>query len=112
VEANPRWNRPDWDWLERGKKPPEPEDEIEISSDLSPEAALAYYRSLSKEEREEVRSVPGHLGAWKLSMGDGYYIHAGNLAGGHVSHGCVRVTPQDLSVIHELIPVGSSVFIY
>jgi len=112
VEANPRWNRPDWDWLERGKKPPKPEDMIEISNSLSPAAAMAFYRSLSKEERERVRSVPGHLGAWKLSMGDGYYIHAGNLAGGHVSHGCVRVTPQDLTVIQELIKVGSSVFIY
>lgn len=112
VESNPRWNRPDWDWLERGKKPPKPEDVIQIPSNLGPGAAMAFYRGLSKEEKERVRSIPGHLGAWKLGLGDGIYIHSGNIQGGQVSHGCIRVLPQDLTTIHELIKVGCSVFIY
>jgi hypothetical protein len=112
VESNPRWNRPDWYWLERGKKPPKPDEVIHIPSDLPPGQAMAYYRSLSKEEREKVRSEPGHLGAWKLGLGDGIYIHSGNITGGQVSHGCIRVLSPDLTIIHELIKTGSSVFIY
>ena len=112
VESNPYWNRPDWYWLERGKKPPKPEEVIEIPRNLSPAQAMAYLRTLSKAERERVRSEPGHLGAWKLGLGDGIYIHSGNIAGGRVSHGCIRVLAPDLTVIQELIKVGSSVFIY
>jgi lipoprotein-anchoring transpeptidase ErfK/SrfK len=63
------------------------------------------------------RRVPEALGPYKLDTGDGYLIHGTNLfnedtVGGLVSHGCVRLTNEDLEKLYPLVPVGTPVYIF
>ena len=63
------------------------------------------------------RLVPDALGPYKLDTGDGYLIHGTHLyneesVGQAVSHGCVRMTNEDLAVLYGLVPVGTPVFIF
>lgn len=63
------------------------------------------------------RRVPDALGPFKLDTGNGYLIHGTNLynedtIGGLVSHGCVRMTNEDLERLYPLVPVGTPVFIF
>jgi hypothetical protein len=63
------------------------------------------------------RLVPDALGPYKLDMGDGYLLHGTNLfnedtIGDAVSHGCVRLTNEDLSRLYPMVPVGTPVFIF
>ena len=63
------------------------------------------------------RSVPDALGPYKLDTGDGYLIHGTNVyteesVGEAVSHGCVRMTNEDLSELYSIVPVGTRVYIF
>jgi len=63
------------------------------------------------------RLVPDALGPFKLDMGDGYLLHGTNIfnedtIGDAVSHGCVRLTNEDLDRLYHLVPVGTPVFIF
>lgn len=63
------------------------------------------------------RLVPEALGPYKLDTGDGYLIHGTHLynedsVGQAVSHGCVRMTNDDLTALYPLVPVGTPVFIF
>ena len=65
----------------------------------------------------EQRKVPGALGPYKLDLGDGYLIHGTNpfnedTIGGAVSHGCVRLTNDDVDRLYHLVDTGVAVFIY
>jgi hypothetical protein len=65
----------------------------------------------------EQRSVPEALGPFKLDTGDGYLIHGTNIfneesIGDAVSHGCVRMTNEDLERLYPMVPVGTKVFIF
>ncbi|HEX6132906.1 MAG TPA: L,D-transpeptidase [Longimicrobiales bacterium] len=65
----------------------------------------------------EQRAVPDALGPYKLDTGDGYLIHGTNLfteesIGEAVSHGCVRMTNEDLERLYPMVPVGTRVFIF
>lgn len=60
------------------------------------------------------RRVPNALGAFKLDLGDGYLIHGTHLynkdsVGQAVSHGCVRLEPDDLESLYDRVPVGTIV---
>jgi lipoprotein-anchoring transpeptidase ErfK/SrfK len=63
------------------------------------------------------RKVPNALGPYKLDMGDGYLIHGTHLyneesIGDAVSHGCVRMTNEDLARLYPLVPRGTPVIIF
>ena len=65
----------------------------------------------------EQRAVPDALGPYKLDTGDGYLIHGTNIfneesIGDAVSHGCVRMTNEDLEELYHQVPVGTAVFIF
>ena len=61
------------------------------------------------------RKFAGVLGTHRLNLGDGYAIHGTNepeTIGHSVSHGCVRLTNGDIATLYQLVPVGTTVFIY
>ena len=61
------------------------------------------------------RRVPGQLGKYRLVLGDGVGIHGTPDTGsvGHaVTHGCMRVHDDDLSWLHDHIPIGTHVYIF
>jgi hypothetical protein len=63
------------------------------------------------------RQVTNALGPYKLDMGEGYLIHGthddnSSSIGQAVSHGCVRMRNDDLSVLYGLVSPGTPVFIY
>jgi len=88
-EQSPVWHKPDWAFVEEGLPIP-------------PEGA--------KERYER-----GVLGDYALHLGDGYMIHGTlytRLLGMPVTHGCVRLDDETLSLVYRNLGVGSAVFIY
>ncbi|HVA66263.1 MAG TPA: L,D-transpeptidase [Elusimicrobiota bacterium] len=86
--ANPLWRKPDWAYVEEGQPIPPPD---------SPE-----------------RLVSGELGAYLLSLGDGYLIHGvkdEKTLGRPASHGCVHLSAAALKELYNATPVGTPVFI-
>lgn len=86
---DPLWRKPDWAYVESGKKIPPPDDPSRI--------------------------VHGELGAYVLNLGNGYLIHGTKnekLLGRPASHGCVRLGADALKRVYELAPVGTRVFIF
>ena len=85
---NPTWVKPDWAFIEEGKKPPE-----------------------KREERME----SGVLGDYALGFGEGFFIHGTlytRLLGRSVTHGCIRVGDADLKAIFEAASIGTRIFIF
>jgi hypothetical protein len=61
------------------------------------------------------RKYAGVLGTHRLNLGNGYAIHGTNqpeTIGRSVSHGCIRVTNDDIARLYESIKVGTPVYIY
>ena len=86
---DPVWVKPDWAYVESKEPIPPPDDPN--------------------------RKVPGELGAYVLSLGDGYLIHGTKneeLLGRPASHGCVRLGADNLKKIYEAVPEGTKVYIY
>ncbi len=107
---NPVWNRPSWHWQEQGKSVPS--DFITFSPNMPEHERQEAYRILPSREKELVRSVPGALGRYSLGLGDGYYIHYGKGLGEAQSHGCIRLSSEDLEAIYRILSVGDPVYIY
>lgn len=88
-EEDPVWHRPDWAFVEEGKPVPSP----------------------GSPERDEY----GVLGAYAMSLGQGYMIHGTlyqRFLGMPVTHGCVRLGDEDLEAIFKALKIDSKVFIY
>lgn len=86
---NAPWIKPDWAYIEEGKKPP---------SARSPD-----------------RIEEGSLGEYQISIGDSYMLHGTlyqRFLGLPVTHGCVRLGDADLEVIFNSLEKGAKVFIY
>lgn len=86
---NPVWSKPDWAFIEEGLPVPPPGDP-------------------SRYEK-------GVLGAYKLSMADGYLLHGTlykRFLGMPVTHGCIRLGDDDLEAVYHTLEVGSYVYIY
>lgn len=86
---NPVWIKPDWAFVESKEPIPPPGD--------------------------PARRAEGELGAFVLSLGDGYLIHGTKyeeFLGTAVSHGCVRLGADNLKKLYETAPVGTKVYIY
>ena len=61
------------------------------------------------------RSVPGELGHYRLKLGDGYQIHGTPFQksiGTSASHGCIRMTDEDIEWMYRNVPVGTKVYLY
>ncbi len=86
--SNPIWKKPDWAFVEEGK-------------------------TLPKNPADRFES--GTLGKYALYLEDGYMIHGTlytRLLGRSVTHGCIRLGPDDLQAVWDAVPVGSSVYIF
>jgi lipoprotein-anchoring transpeptidase ErfK/SrfK len=61
------------------------------------------------------RKYKGVLGTHRLNLGDGYALHGTDkpeTIGRSVSHGCVRLRNEDIAKLYEMVPVGTTVYIY
>ncbi|MBI3603745.1 MAG: L,D-transpeptidase [Nitrospirae bacterium] len=86
--TNPVWVKPDWAFLEEGLKVP---------------------------KDQASRLEPGILGEYALGFGKGYFIHGTlytRLLGKNVTHGCIRLSDEDLRTVHRLSKVGTPVMIF
>ena len=86
--TNPVWVKPDWAFLEEGMSVPS-----------------------NPAERFE----PGILGDYALGFGKGYFIHGTlypRLLGKNVTHGCIRLSDDDLKTVYKLAKVGTPLMIF
>ena len=63
----------------------------------------------------ENRKVPGELGEFRLSIGDGVGIHGTpdkSSIGNAVTHGCMRLSDADIAWVYRRVPIGAKVYIY
>ncbi|MDB4879795.1 MAG: ErfK/YbiS/YcfS/YnhG family protein [Gemmatimonadetes bacterium] len=61
------------------------------------------------------RAIPGQLGHFRLKLGDGYQIHGTPFQksiGTAATHGCVRMTDEDIEWMYRNVPVGAKVYLY
>src|SRR5437899_7182359 len=61
------------------------------------------------------RHFQGVLGQYRLELGDGYGIHGTDepeKLGSSVSHGCVRLSDDDIAKLYAMANVGDTVIIY
>jgi lipoprotein-anchoring transpeptidase ErfK/SrfK len=61
------------------------------------------------------RSMQGELGHFRLKLGDGYQIHGTPYAasiGSSVTHGCMRLSDEDIEWVYQNVPVGTKVYLY
>ena len=95
MEKDPLWEAPDWHYVERGLKPPPPNDPS--------------------------RTMRGIMGNTAIFLGDGIAIHGTNQpqllmnpdpAARRVSHGCVRLTNENARELMQMVKVGTPVLIY
>lgn len=85
---NPVWVKPDWAFVEAGLTLPR-----------------------SPAERLE----PGVLGEYALGFGQGFFIHGtlyARLLGKNVTHGCIRLSDEDLRIVYKTAKVGTAVMIF
>jgi L,D-transpeptidase ErfK/SrfK len=86
--TNPVWVKPDWAFLEEGINVP-----------------------TNPAERVE----PGILGEYALGFGKGYFIHGTlypRLLGKNVTHGCIRLSDDDLRTVYKLTKIGTPLIIF
>lgn len=61
------------------------------------------------------RRVEGELGAYKLELGDGYMLHGtpyqGSL-GRAATHGCIRLSDEDIDYLFHTVRVGTPVHLF
>ncbi len=85
---NPVWVKPDWAFLEEG---------LDVPSNPA--------------ERVEA----GVLGEYALGFGKGYFIHGTlytRLLGKNVTHGCIRLSDDDLKAVYRLAKIGTPIMIF
>ncbi|WP_447978811.1 L,D-transpeptidase [Candidatus Nitrospira bockiana] len=86
--TNPVWVKPDWAFLEEGLSVPR-----------------------SRADRVE----PGILGDYALGFGKGFFIHGTlypRLLGKNVTHGCIRLSDEDLRAVYRLAKIGTPLLIF
>ena len=87
--VDPVWTKPDWAFIEEGKKVPAPDSPL-------------------RKER-------GTMGKYALDLGDRVMIHGTNdpkSIGRRASHGCIRLPKDMLALLWKEVPVGTEVFIF
>ena len=87
--VDPVWTKPDWAFVEEGKRIPPPDSPL--------------------------RKEKGTMGKYALDLGDRVMIHGTNdpkSIGRRVSHGCIRLPKDMLKVLWKEVEVGTEVYIY
>jgi L,D-transpeptidase YbiS len=87
--VDPVWSKPDWAFIEEGKPVPPPD---------SPQ-----------------RKEKGTMGKYALDLGERVMIHGTNdpkSIGRRISHGCIRLPNQMLSLLWKEAEVGTEVYIF
>lgn len=87
--ADPVWTKPDWAFIEEGKRVPPPDSPL-------------------RKER-------GTLGKYALHLGDRIMLHGTNdpkSIGRRVTHGCIRLPDDMLKLLWKEASVGTEVYIY
>ena len=85
----PVWKKPDWAFVEEGLQVPSP--------------------------NHPSRFEYGVLGDYALNLGDGYLIHGTlyqRFLGLPVTHGCIRLSDENLELIYQSLTIGSRVYIF
>lgn len=88
-KVDPVWTRPDWAFVEKGRKVP---------PSGSPE-----------------RKVRGVLGKYALDLGGGILIHGTkelDSLGKKASHGCIRLGPEMLEMVYREAEIGTPVYVF
>ena len=86
---DPIWYKPDWAFIEAKESIPSPNS----------------YR----------RRVRGLLGDYALDLGGGIMLHGTpyeHLLGRRVSHGCIRLAKEGISLLYDSLSLGAKVYIY
>jgi L,D-transpeptidase ErfK/SrfK len=86
---SPSWYKPDWAFIEEG---------LPVPSLASPK-----------------RYQDGVLGDYAVAFGQGYLVHGTlykRLLGMPVTHGCVRLDDEDMSLVFKNLTHGSKIFIF
>ncbi len=86
--TDPVWVKPDWAFIEEGM-------------------------SVPRDPAERVE--PGVLGEYALGFGKGYFIHGTlytRLLGRNVTHGCIRLSDEDLRAVYKIAKVGTPILIF
>ncbi len=86
---DPIWYKPDWAFIEARESIPSPNS----------------YR----------RRVRGLLGDYALDLGGGIMLHGTpheHLLGQNVSHGCIRLAKEAISMLYDSLSLGAKVYIY
>jgi hypothetical protein len=86
---DPIWFKPDWAFIEAKESIPSPNS----------------YR----------RRVRGLLGDFALDLGGGIMLHGTpheHLLGQRVSHGCIRLAKEGISLLYDSLSLGAKVYIY
>ena len=86
--TGPVWIKPDWAFIEEGKKIP-------------------------RDRKERIEE--GVLGDYALAFGDSFFIHGTlytRLLGKNVTHGCIRVGDKDLKTVYKSCREGTKIFIF
>ena len=86
---DPVWTKPDWAFIEEGKRVPPPD--------------------------APLRAEQGKLGKYALDLGERVMIHGTNepwTIGRKVTHGCIRLPHDMLSLLWKEAEVGTAVVIY
>ena len=87
--ADPVWNKPDWAFVEEGRKIPPPDSPL--------------------------RKEKGTMGKYALDLGDRVMIHGTNdpkSIGRRASHGCIRLPNDMIALLFKEVPVGAEVYIF
>ena len=86
--TGPVWIKPDWAFIEEGKKIP-------------------------RDRKERIEE--GVLGDYALAFGNSFFIHGTlytRLLGKNVTHGCIRVGDKDLKTVYKSSREGTKIFIF
>jgi L,D-transpeptidase YbiS len=86
---DPVWTKPDWAFVEEGKPVPPPDSPL--------------------------RKEKGTMGKYALDLGERVMIHGTNdpkSIGRRVSHGCIRLPNDMLTLLWKEAPVGTEVYIF
>jgi len=87
--ADPVWSKPDWAFIEEGKRVPPPDSPL--------------------------RKEKGTMGKYALDLGERVMIHGTNdpkSIGRRVSHGCIRLPNKMLNALWKEVNVGTEVYIF
>jgi lipoprotein-anchoring transpeptidase ErfK/SrfK len=132
-EEKPKWVPPDWHYVEEARK--QGLEVVRLSrgdciSDVCAQGSEVYAGGSPVQPGSTIvrggaliipplgttaRQFPDVLGGHRLNLGDGYALHgtqAVRQLGQNASHGCVRLSNDDIARLYLMAKVGDEVIIY